>query len=232
MRIDEINILVACEESQTVCNRFRERGVRAFSCDLKECSGGHPEWHIAHDVLPLLGGNCEFTTQDGKTHKVVGKWTMIVAHPVCTFLTNTGNRWFNVGRYGEKAIQRQKNRDEAAEFFMQFANADCDHILIENPVGCMSTRWRKPEMVIHPWQFGDEAEKTTCLWAKGLPNLVPTKIVGKGEKVTFASGKSMPKWIADCWSLPAYERSERRSKTFPGIADAIVDQYLAYLLSL
>ena len=145
-----MNILVACEESQAVCKAFRDKGHRAFSCDIQECSGGYPEWHIKGNVLPLLDGNCMFVTQDGKGHIVNGKWDMIIAFPPCTFLTVTGNRWFDVEKYGEKAIQRQKDREEGAKFFMQFANADCDKIAIENPIGCMSTRYRTPDQIIQP----------------------------------------------------------------------------------
>ena len=128
-----MNILVACEESQEVCKAFREKGHNSFSCDIIDCSGGHPEWHIKQDVLGLLNGNVSFTTQDGYFHFLNKKWDMILAFPPCTYLTVTGNRWFNVDRYGEKAIQRQKDREDAIEFFMQFVNADCDHIAIENP---------------------------------------------------------------------------------------------------
>ena len=139
-----MNVLIACEESQRVCTAFREKGHNAFSCDIQECSGGHPEWHIQGDVLPLLNGKCEFETVDGNKQYIDGKWDLIIAHPPCTFLTVTGNRWFNVERYGEKAIQRQKDREEAVKFFMTFANADCERIAIENPIGHMSTAYRKP----------------------------------------------------------------------------------------
>ena len=147
----------------------------------------------------------------------------------CTFLTCTGNRWFNVERYGEKAIQRIKDREDAARFFMQIANADCEHIAIENPVGYMSTYWRKPDQIIQPYQFGHEAEKKTCLWLKGLPKLVPTNEVNPPERVKFASGKTMPKWYADAWHLPKEERSKLRSQTFWGIAKAMAEQWSKYI---
>ena len=137
-----MNVLIACEESQVVCTAFRERGHNAFSCDIMLPSGSHPEWHILGDVLPILNGG-DFSTMDGKQHNIP-KWDLIIAHPPCTFLTVTGNRWFNVERYGDKAIQRQKDREEAIEFFMQFANAKCERIAIENPIGCMSTMYKKP----------------------------------------------------------------------------------------
>jgi hypothetical protein len=220
-----MKVLVACEESQEVCKAFREKGHEAYSCDIQECSGGHTEWHIQSDVLPLLNGNCEFKTIDGQKHSIDGKWDLIIAHPPCTYLTVTGNRWFNVERYGDKAVQRIKDRKEAAKFFMAFANADCDHIAIENPVGYMSTYWRKPDQIIQPWMFGDAEEKKTCLWLKGLPNLIETNIVTPPDRVRFNSGKSMPKWYADAWHLSKEERSKLRSKTFPGIAKAMANQW-------
>ena len=220
-----MNVLIACEESQAVCIAVREKGHRAFSCDIQECSGGHPEWHIMGDCLPLLNGNCQFDTCDGKAHKIDGKWDLIIAHPPCTYLTVTGNRWFNVEKYRDKAIQRVKDREEAAKFFMAFANADCEYIAIENPVGYMSTYWRKPNQIIQPWMFGDAIEKKTCLWLKGLPNLTETNIVSPPERVRFDSGKSMPKWYAEAWNLSKEERSKVRSKTFPGIAKAMADQW-------
>ena len=218
-------VLVACEESQTVCKAFRARGHEAYPCDIQEPSGGHPEWHILGDVLPILNGRCEFTTMDGQAHRIDCKWDLIIAHPPCTYLTVTGNRWFNVERYGDKAVQRIKDREEAAEFFMAFANADCDHIAVENPVGYMSTYWRKPDKIIQPWMFGDAEEKKTCLWLKGLPNLIETNIVAPPSRVRFDSGKSMPKWYADAWHLPKEERSKLRSKTFEGISKAMAEQW-------
>ena len=220
-----MKILVACEESQRVTMEFRARGHEAYSCDIIDCSGGHPEWHIKEDVLPLLNGNCEFKTVDGTVHKVDGKWDMIIAFPPCTYLTVTGNRWFNVERYGEKALKRIEDRKDAIKFFLSFANADCDKIAIENPVGIMSTEWRKPNQIINPWQFGDPFEKKTCLWLKGLPNLEATDIVEIPERKQFASGKSMPAWYADAFRLPKEERAKLRSKTFTGVARAMGEQW-------
>lgn len=142
-----MNVLVACEESQVVCKAFRARGHRAFSCDIIECSGGHPEWHIQWDVKALLNGRCLFFTQDGQMHEIAERWDMIIFFPPCTFLTNTGNRWFSVERYGEKAIEREKNRQKAAEFFMMGWDADCDKVVIENPIGLsIRTTLRKKRM--------------------------------------------------------------------------------------
>ena len=204
-----MKVLVACEESQAVCNEFRKLGHEAYSCDIVPCSGGHPEWHLQQDVLPLLKE----------------KWDMIIAFPPCTYLTVTGNRWFNIDRYGEKAIQRHKDRKEAIDFFMAFANADCERIAIENPVGIMSSEWRKPNQIINPWQFGDAFEKKTCLWLKGLPELKQTNIVEIPPRKRFDSGKSMPSWYAEAWHLPKEERAKLRSKTFPGIARAMAEQW-------
>ena len=220
-----MRILLACEESQRVCTEFRKKGHEAYSCDIIDQSGGHLEWHIMQDVIPLLNGNCEFTTTDGKKHVIVGQWDMIIAFPPCTYLTVTGNRWFNVERYGEKAIKRYKDRKNGIDFFMAFANSDCEKIAIENPVGVMSSEWRKPDQIINPWQFGDSFEKKTCLWLKGLPKLIPTNIVEIPPRKKFDSGKSMPAWYAEAWHLPKEERAKLRSKTFPGIAKAMAEQW-------
>lgn len=228
-----MKILIACEESQRVCKAFREKGHEAYSCDIIECSGGHPEWHIQGDVLPLLnrgddGNNGRhyiyFRTMDGK-QRYVEKWDMIIAHPPCTFLTVTGNRWFNADRYGEKAIQRAREREKAADFFMAFVNADCDRIAIENPIGHMSTAYRKPDQIIHPYMFGDPARKATCLWLKGLNPLKATNIV-EPEIIRYKNGKGTDSpWHIDTMKLPPDERAKARSKTFPGIANAMAEQW-------
>lgn len=218
-------ILVACEESQAVTSELRKLGFEAYSCDIIDCSGGQPGWHIKRDVLPLLNGNCSFYTPDGEHHIVNGKWDMIIAFPPCTYLTVAGNRWFNVEKYGEKAIKRLEDRKDAIKFFLAFATADCDRIAIENPVGVMSTEWRKPDQIINPFMFGDPFEKKTCLWLKGLHKLEPTKVVPVPQRVKYKSGKTMPLWYAEVIKLPKDERSRLRSKTFPGIAKAMADQW-------
>ena len=209
-----MKILCACEESQAVCIELRKLGHEAYSCDIEPCSGGHPEWHLQQDVLPLLKE----------------KWDMIIAFPPCTYLTVTGNRWFNVDRYGEKALQRRRDREDAINFFMAFANADCPRIAIENPVGIMSSAWRKPNQIINPYEFGDPFEKKTCLWLKGLPELQPTNVVDKPPRKQFDSGKSMPAWYAEAWHLPKEERAKLRSKTFPGIARAMAEQWAGLVM--
>lgn len=228
-----MNVLIACEESQRVCIEFRKRGHRAFSCDIMECSGGHPEWHIQGDVLPMLNGHCDFETADGKWHYQQNKWDMIIAFPPCTHLAVSGAAWFEKKR----ADGRQR---EGIEFFCKFLNADCDRIAIENPIGIISggyiPKWfpdlaekynlpKKSTQQVHPWWFGDSFEKTTCLWLKGLPNLEPTEIVTRGEFITHKSGKVKPKWFADAFRLPPEERARVRSKTFPGIARAMAEQW-------
>lgn len=220
-----MKILVACEESQAVTIEMRKLGHMAFSCDIIECSGGHPEWHIRGDALKFINGNCIFMTDDGEWHQLQGTWDMLIAFPPCTYLTVTGNRWFNVERYGEKAVWRQAAREDAIQFFMAFANANCDRIAIENPIGIMSSTWRKPNQIINPYEFGDPFEKKTCLWLKGLSELTPTNIVDVPPRTKFDSGKSMPAWYAEAWKLPKEERAKLRSKTFPGIAKAMAEQW-------
>jgi site-specific DNA-cytosine methylase len=204
-----MRILVACEESQSVTIELRKLGHEAYSCDLVESSGGKPEWHLQKDLMELLDQ----------------EWDMILAFPPCTYLTVTGNRWFNIERYGEKAIKRHEDRKAAIEFFMAIANAKCDKIAIENPVGVMSSEWRKPDQIVNPYQFGDAFEKKTCLWLKGLPLLESTNEVEPPKRAEFKSGKTMPAWYAEAWKLPKEERAKLRSKTFPGIAKAMATQW-------
>lgn len=156
-----MKVLVACEESQRVCTAFRERGHEAYSCDIIECSGGHPEWHIMQDVLPLLNGFCGFDTMDGVHHYIERRWDLIIAHPPCTHLAVSGMRWFKEG------VKPQYLQDEAAGFFMRMINADCEKIAVENPVCVMSTRYRKPDQIINPYQFGHPEQKKHVCGSKG-----------------------------------------------------------------
>ena len=220
-----MKILVACEESQAVTIELRRFGHEAYSCDLIPCSGGHPEWHIRWDALAMINGNCSFLTCDGELHSIEGKWDMLIAHPPCTYLTVTGNRWFNVERYGEKAIRRRKDKEEAVKFFMAFVNADCEKIAIENPIGSMSTDYRKPDQIIHPYMFGDPERKSTCLWLKGLQPLKPTDIV-EPRVIKYKNGKGTDSpWHMETMKLPPAERAKARSKTFHGIARAMAEQW-------
>lgn len=218
-----MKVLIACEESQTVCKAFRERGHKAYSCDIQEPSGGHPEWHICGDVLPLLNGNCDVTTMDGVKHRIEGKWDLIIAHPPCTYLTLAGNKWFKP-EFADRFPNRQKQRKEAVDFFMAIANADCDRIAIENPVGVMSSQWRKPDQYIEPYMFGNPEKKKTGLWLKGLPLLKPTSIV-EPVIIHCKSGANEPRWHMETMKLPPNERAKARSKTFPGIAAAMAEQW-------
>lgn len=226
-----MNVLVACEESQRVCTAFREKGHNAFSCDILPCSGGHPEWHIQGNVLSILNGSGKttadfstlFETQDGSHHELPEKWDLIIAHPPCTYLTLAGNKWFKP-EFADRFPDRQKQRKEAVDFFMAIASADCDKIAIENPVGIMSSQWRKPDQYIEPFMFGDPEKKKTGLWLKGLPLLKPTNIV-EPVIIHCKSGANEPRWHMETMHLPKEERSRVRSQTFPGIARAFAEQW-------
>ena len=218
-----MKVLVACEESQRVCTAFREKGHEAYSCDLLPCSGGRPEWHIMQDVIPLLEGRCNFKTMDGTEHSIDGKWDLIIAHPPCTYLTLAGNKWFKP-EFVDRFPSRQKQRKEAVDFFMTIAKADCDKIAIENPVGIMSSQWKKPDQYIEPFMFGDPEKKKTGLWLKGLPLLKPTNIV-EPVIIHCKSGANEPRWHMETMHLPKEERSRVRSQTFIGIAKAMSEQW-------
>lgn len=209
-----MRILIACEESQAVCIEMRRLGHEAYSCDIQECSGGHPEWHIKGDASELLDGDhhCLFWTMDGVGHITPKRWDMIIAFPPCTHLCNSGARWFTEGR---KPLSL---REDAIQFFMKFVNADCERIAIENPVGVMSSRYRKPNQIIHPWQFGHPEQKATCLWLKNLPNLVETNNV-KEYMMTLPERERTRIW----WLGSGH--SKERSKTFLGIARAMAEQW-------
>jgi len=216
-----MRVLVACEESQTITKEFRKLGHEAFSCDLLPCSGGHPEWHYQCDVFEVIDKG----------------WDLMIAHPPYTFLAGSGAQWlshpedkelpFDDRRPHPKYPNRRQDMIDSVEFVKALYNSDIKHIAIENPVGLLSSKWRKADQIIQPYMFGDEATKTTCLWLKNLPHLLPTKIVGKGERTVFASGKSHPKWYADALknAKTKEERQTLRSKTFQGIAEAIANQW-------
>lgn len=228
-----MNVLIACEESQTVCKAFRERGHRAFSCDIQECSGGHPEWHIIGDCLRVMGGDCFFQTQDMKQHSIDGLWDIIIAHPPCTYLTVSGNSWFNISKYGDKAKQRYKDRYSAIVFFMQCISAKANiGTAIENPIGIMSTAYRPADQIIQPYEFGHHVRKSTGLWLDGLPKLKPTDIVDF-EAIHSAGksgGYSGNAWCAIdengkkiAWNDP--RTAKARSRTYSGIAKAMAEQW-------
>jgi len=193
-----MKILIACEESQEVCMAFRELGFEAYSCDLQPCSGGHPEWHIQGDVLPLLKEN----------------WDMIVAFPPCTFLSNAGARFlYPKGILNNERFQKG---EEAKKLFMLFYNANCDRIAIENPLPSSVYNLPKCTQVIQPYMFGHPFKKRTQLWLKNIPNLIPTNIVAISESTKIAGN-----WF----NKGGKDRQKNRAKTFPGIAKAMADQW-------
>jgi len=203
-----VRVLIACEESQAVTIAFRELGHEAYSCDILPCSGGHPEWHYQGDVVPVLKE----------------KWDMIIAFPPCTYLTYAGTKHWN-------KPGRAELRKEAEQFFMFFVNANCNKIAIENPVGWMNTCWKKPDQIIQPYWFGENAQKRTCLWLKGLPKLQPTNILPKPEPMYICQGeKCKGKKINWCEGMRGITggqagRAKARSKTFPGVAAAMAEQW-------
>lgn len=210
-----MRVLVACEESQAVCKAFRAQGHEAYSCDIQECSGGHPEWHIKGDVLGLLKGHTFLFPQDRSVpHSYVEKWDMIIAHPPCTYLSNAGARFlYPKGVLNE---DRLKLGLAAKEFFMALYNADCEKICIENPTPSRVYELPKYTQVIQPWMFGHPVQKRTCLWLKGLEPLKPTEIVEERQ-----SSKVPGNWF----NKGGKERQQNRAKTFPGIAKAMAEQW-------
>lgn len=225
-----MKVLVACEESQEVCKAFRALGHEAYSCDVQEPSGSHPEWHILGDALEAIKGG-PITTMDGEAHDA-GKWDLLIAHPPCTYLSNVATRSFSLRvTPAEKVVARWGERTKAAVFFMQFILADIPRVAVENPIGFMSTAYRKPDQIIHPYMFAESTEDTenyttkgTCLWLKGLPKLnindLPKPNLAKMYGVT-------PRGKTRCWedSISGKNRAEIRAKTFPGIAKAMAEQW-------
>ena len=217
-----MKILCACEESQAVTIELRRLGHEAYSCDLIPCSGGHPEWHIQWDALALINGNCSFMTCDGQLHHIGGKWDMLIAFHPCTHLAVSG-----AAHFAKKIADGRQQ--QAIDFFMAFANADCDRIVIENPIGIMSKKYRKPDQIIQPWWFGDNVGKSTCLWLKGVP-LLKQEVMERPpvEYHTWVSKNGKVKrqemWFYQTRCLPHSERGKAASKTFPGIDRAIAEQ--------
>ena len=227
-----MKILVACEESQAVTIELRKLGHEAYSCDIIECSGGHPEWHIRWDALALINGNCSFMTEDHEMHRIDGKWDLLIAHPPCTHLAVSGARHFEKKR----ADGRQR---EAIEFFCLFLEADCDKIAIENPVGIISGEYiqqhfpdlaekyslpRRPSQIVQPYEYGDPSRKATCLWLKGLPILQPTNVV-KPELIEYTCSDGKKVSFSRDYCHTKGDRGCARSKTYPGIAKAMAEQW-------
>lgn len=219
-----MKVLVACEESQTVCKAFREKGHEAYSCDVQECSGGHPEWHIKNDALQLINGNCEFTTVDGIKHVINGKWDLLIAHPPCTYMSNAGAcRLYP--RKGQLNKERYQKGIEAKVFFLQFINADCDKIAVENPIPSKVFDLPKYTQIIQPYEHGHPVTKKTCLWLKNLPPLKPTEIVEPKGPYVCGNSETWKKQAANGIVYGKAKSAKHRSKTFPGIAQAMAEQW-------
>ena len=219
-----MKILVACEESQAVTIELRRLGHEAYSCDIIPCSGGHPEWHIMQNVLPLLNGDCTFNTCDGAVHTIVGRWDMIIAFPPCTKTTNAGAKhlWrghvLNIPRYFDGLCGKA--------LFEAIRHADCEKIAIENPTPSAIFEYPEPSQAIQPYEYGHEATKRTCLWIKGLPLLQPTDIVARPQYREFVQFNGNVR--KTCWEMEqngGKDRAKNRAKTFPGIARAMAEQW-------
>ena len=224
-----MRVLVACEESQEVCKAFRALGHEAYSCDIQECSGGHPEWHITGDALKIINAG-KVITSNMRT-RYIPKWDLLIAHPPCTYLSNVATRSFSLRcSSAEKVCERWRLRGEAAVFFMQLMLAPVERIAVENPVGFMNTAFRRADQVIDPYMFSDgEADKEnfvtkrTCLWLKNLPKLEPTY---HGPKPDNAAMYGVTPTGKACTWEDSFSRSAKvRSKTFPGIARAMAEQW-------
>lgn len=223
-----MKVLIACEESQTVCKEFRKLGHEAYSCDIKVPSGGHPEWHIMDDALEIIRGG-QVTTMDGIRHKV-DQWDLLIAHPPCTYLSNVATRSFSLKcTDAEKVVERWRERALGAVFFMHFALANIPKVCVENPVGFMNSAYRKADQIIDPYMFAEsvnDAEnyvtKRTCLWLRGLPKLKTNNLPKPDNRSMFGV---MPSGKARTWEDTYSRRADVRSKTFPGIAKAMAKQW-------
>lgn len=214
--------LVACEESQAITIELRKLGHTAFSCDLQECSGGFPEWHFKGSCLDIIDGNTKFKTCDGLTHNIKGSFDLVICHPPCTYLSHAGNKYLNIDKYGQKAVERYELREQAFDFAMRLYNCNCSHVAMENPKGYINTKFRKPDQTINPFQFGDSFYKRTCLWLRGLPLLLPDYQVPPPEPMYIQANGKKIFWVD---SVSGKDRQKIRSKTFHGIARAMAWQY-------
>jgi hypothetical protein len=217
-----MRVLVACEESQTVCKAFREKGHIAFSCDLQECSGGHPEWHINGDCLSLLDGDCEFITQDGTKHTQIGEWDLIIAHPPCTYMSKAGARWM-YPTAGNISEERLKLAMEAKEFFFKMLNAKCKRIAVENPVPLKVVGLPEPTCSVQPYEHGEPFSKKTCLWLKNLPPITPTNIVSNYKPYLPSNTGGAKR--GQKHSRGVAKNAKEASKTFKGVAQAMCEQW-------
>lgn len=213
-----MRVLIACEESQRVCQAFRDKGHEAYSCDILEPSGGHPEWHIQGDAAPFINGDCTFTTMDGTEHTIEGKWDLLIAHPPCTYISNAGVRFLYPNGKGILNEERLRKGIEATHFFLRFWYADCDRIAVENPIPSTVYRLPKYSQIIQPYMFGHPFQKKTCLWLKNLPKLTPTDPIPKEQ---CQSTKAAGNWF----NRGGKDRQGNRAKTFLGIAKAMAEQW-------
>lgn len=211
-----MKILIACEESQTITNLYREKGYEAYSCDILECSGGNPQWHLKGDAL---------------TYAYSGDFDMMIAHPPCTYLAVSGARWM-YNKDGSVNQERLSNQNKALNFVKKLMDAPIDKIAVENPISVISSKIRKPDQIVHPYWFGDKASKSTCLWLKNLPLLTATNMVSKGEFFEWVDKKGKKKRQAQ-WYMDALKKAKTpeqrrtlRSKTFEGMAKAITEQWI------
>lgn len=217
-----MKVLIACEESQEVCKAFRASGHEAYSCDIQECSGGHPEWHIMGDALAIINGRCTFQTMDGEEHEIAGTWDLLIAHPPCTYMSKAGARWM-YPKAGEVSQERLTLAMDAKAFFLRFLNADCPRIAVENPVPLKIVGLPVPSQKIQPYMFGHPFSKTTCLWLRGLPPLKATELLDRytpylpSNTGGFSRGQGGSRGVA--------HDAKTASKTFRGIAKAMAEQW-------
>ena len=211
-----MKVLIACEESQRVCEAFRAKGHEAYSCDILEPSGGHPEWHIQGDAVPLVNGNCIFKTMDGIEHRIDGRWDILIAHPPCTYISNAGARFL----YPKGVLNEERliKGIKATHLFLRFWYADCDKVAVENPIPSTVYQLPKYSQIIQPYMFGHPLQKKTCLWLRGLPELQSTDLIPKDQ---CQSTKVAGNWF----NHGGKERQGNRAKTFPGIAKAMAEQW-------
>lgn len=212
-----LKVLIACEFSGIVRDAFIAKGHNAYSCDILPTERPHPN-HIQGDVLNHLNEG----------------WDLMIAHPPCTYLCVTGNKWFYhpddkplppaQRRPHPRFPNRKQQKEDAIKFFMRFWDNDIPRVCIENPVGVISTFWRKPDQIIQPFQFGHKEPKKTCLWLRNLPKLIPTEIV-EPEYMQFKNGRNAPKWYYDTGNISKAERTKLRERTFQGIANAMAEQW-------
>ena len=236
-----MRVLIACEESQTTCKAFREAGHEAFSCDMVDCSGGHPEWHIKGDCLEVINGDCIFSCQNGDMYVQEGAWDLVIAHPPCTYLSNVATRAYSLRvTPAEKVVERWQNRAKAAVFFMQVAMCNAKRLCVENPIGFMNGAWRKPDQIIQPFFFAENSDdienyqlKTTCLWLRDLPLLKRTNDLPKPAPVYVrecADGTKKNVYFEENHGKIGDSKHKgndmaARSKTFPGVSRAMVEQW-------